>query len=148
VKQSHIPSHSVDDEYIREWLMLGPFFPDDLEGDSLVHIGGEASIEPGEGDSVTTADGRTLVWKRHESKGNVVDLYDLCATLGTEGDLREEICLCERTHQTINLTLKPAIIIEGTLLMLDDKTPHVAVIVQAVLPLNLTPPAPFLRKYR
>jgi hypothetical protein len=74
--------------------------------------------------------------------------YDLCATLGTEGDLREEICLCERTHQTINLTLKPAIIIEGTLLMLDDKTPHVAVIVQAVLPLNLTPPAPFLRKYR
>ncbi len=46
------PIHPVDGEYINEWLVLGPFFPDDLENDFLVDVGGEANIQPNEGDTV------------------------------------------------------------------------------------------------
>jgi len=69
-------THTIDGEYIREWLILGPFFPDDLHKDFLADAGGEASIEPKEGDTVTTADGKTLTWKRYESKGDIVNLLD------------------------------------------------------------------------
>ena len=47
-------THAVEGEYIKEWLVLGPFFPDDLETDFLADVGGEANIEPEEGDTVTT----------------------------------------------------------------------------------------------
>ena len=63
-----------------------------------------------------------------------VGAFDLYATFNTEGALREGVVLHEGKHQTVDLTLKPAISIEGTLLMLDDKTPHPAVVVQAVRP--------------
>lgn len=69
-------AHTIDGEYIREWLILGPFFPDDLDKDFLADAGGEADVEPKEGDAATTTDGRTLKWERYESKGNVVDLQD------------------------------------------------------------------------
>ena len=69
-------THKIDGEYIKEWLILGPFFPDDLDEDFLADTGGEANIEPKEGDAVTTTDGRTLTWKRYEARGNVVDLVD------------------------------------------------------------------------
>lgn len=36
------------DEYVKEWLVLGPFFPDDLETDFLADVGGEANMEPRE----------------------------------------------------------------------------------------------------
>jgi len=64
----------LSDEYIREWLVLGPFFPDDLDTDFLADMGGEANIEPKEGDIVTTADGTTLTWKRYKSKTDIIDL--------------------------------------------------------------------------
>ena len=35
-----------DGKYIREWLVLGPFFPDDLDRDFLADAGGEANIQP------------------------------------------------------------------------------------------------------
>jgi len=69
-------THTIDGEYIREWLVLGPFFPDDLGKDFLSDTGGEASIEPKEGDTVTTADGKTLTWKRYESGRDIVNLLD------------------------------------------------------------------------
>jgi len=47
-----VPIHPVDGEYIKEWLVLGPFFPDDLEKDFLIDVGGEANIQPKEGDTV------------------------------------------------------------------------------------------------
>jgi len=37
------PIHQLDGEYIREWLVLGPFFPDDLKRDFLANAGGEAN---------------------------------------------------------------------------------------------------------
>jgi len=58
--------------------------------------------------------------------------YDIAATNGEKGDWRLGIRLYEGEHQRLNLTLKEAISIEGTLLMLDDSTPHVAVPVQAI----------------
>jgi hypothetical protein len=62
----------------------------------------------------------------------VGDLYDLSATSGELGDWRYDIRLREG-EQRIDLTLKEAISIEGTIMMLDDTTPHVAVPVQAIV---------------
>jgi len=67
--------------------------------------------------------------------------YDLSATSEELGDWQFGIRLREGEQRMLSLTLKKAISIEGTLLMLDDKTPHVAVVVQAVLPLS-PPPQP------
>ena len=56
--------------------MLGPFFPNDIDTDFLADTGGEAAINPKEGDPVITADGTTLIWKRYTAKGNIIDLTD------------------------------------------------------------------------
>ena len=79
------PIHPIDGEYIREWLVLGPFFPDDLEKDFLADVGGEENIQPQEGDIVTTEDGRELTWQRYQTKENGIDISDTvgkhkCAT--------------------------------------------------------------------
>ena len=72
--QNEVPIHPVDGEYIREWLVLGPFFPDDLEKDFLVDVGDEANIEPKEGASVITAQGDTLRWKRYQTQSSLIAL--------------------------------------------------------------------------
>ena len=66
--QNGVPTHPVDGEYIKEWLVLGPFFPDDLEKDFLVDAGGEAKVDPKVGDTVTTSDGKTLTWNHTQPK--------------------------------------------------------------------------------
>ena len=73
-------THRTDGKYIREWLVLGPFFPDDLDRDFLAYEGGEASVKPRESDTITTEAGAKLAWKRHESKENVVDLLEAVGT--------------------------------------------------------------------
>ena len=72
--QKTVPIHTVDGEYIKEWLVLGPFFPNDLSTDFLVDVEGEANIHPQEGDTVATADGKTLTWKRYKSNSDIIDL--------------------------------------------------------------------------
>lgn len=68
----------------------------------------------------------------------VSGLYDLSATSGEKGNwqfgirLHDGMTPCHGESQTVDLTLKEAISIEGQLLMLDDSTPHVAVSVQAI----------------
>ena len=74
--QDVTPVHTIDGEFIREWLVLGPFFPDDLETDFLTDVGGEANVNPNEGDTVIRADGETLTWTRYTSERNFVDLAD------------------------------------------------------------------------
>ena len=59
-------------------------------------------------------------------------LYDLSAISDELGDWQLGIRLRGGKRRTINLTLKEAISIEGTILMLDDITPHVAIPVQAI----------------
>ena len=74
--QNTVPVHSMDGEWMNEWLVLGPFFPSDLEKDFLADVGGEANIHPQEGDTVTTEKGKTLTWKRYTARGNLVNLVD------------------------------------------------------------------------
>jgi len=59
-------------------------------------------------------------------------IYTLSAISGELGIWRLGIRLSEGERRKLNLTLKKSISIEGTLLMLDDATPHVAVPVQAI----------------
>jgi len=80
----------IDGEYIKEWLVLGPFFPDNLEKDFLAEVGGEANIVPKEGDTITTlsfhrnsdlametkAEEGTLTWKQYSSETNIISLLD------------------------------------------------------------------------
>jgi serine phosphatase RsbU (regulator of sigma subunit) len=72
--QIGIPAHQVDGEYLTEWLVLGPFFPNNLDKDFLVDVGGEENIEPKEGDTVLTIEGDTLTWKRHQTQQPIIDL--------------------------------------------------------------------------
>jgi len=75
--QFEIPIHPADGEYINEWLVLGPFFPDDLEKDFLVDAGGEANIDPTEGDTVIMEHGDTLTWRRHKTNRSILDLLNV-----------------------------------------------------------------------
>jgi len=63
-------------EYIREWLVLGPFFPSDLDADFLSQAGGEADINPREGETITTSDGKTMTWQRYKSGTKAIDLIN------------------------------------------------------------------------
>jgi ligand-binding sensor domain-containing protein len=66
----------VNNRYLTEWLILGPFSGKDLERDFLADVGGEANICPKEGDAVITPDGKRLIWRRYVSQEDFVDLID------------------------------------------------------------------------
>jgi len=72
-----VPINPVDGEYIKEWLVLGPFFPKDLEKDFLADASGEANIKPKGGDTIITAKGDTLKWKLHKSNQSIIDLLKM-----------------------------------------------------------------------
>ena len=72
--QDNIPTHPVDGTFIKEWLVLGPFFPEDLETDFLASANGEAFVNPKPGDTVTTAEGKTLTWAVYRSPETIVNL--------------------------------------------------------------------------
>ena len=66
----------VNGDCIREWLVIGPFFPRDPDTDFLAGVGGEANVDPREGDTFTTEDGRTLTWGRYNSRGDMIQIDD------------------------------------------------------------------------
>ena len=72
--QNNVPTHPVDGTFIKEWLVLGPFFPEDLETDFLASTNGEASANPKPGDTVTTVEGKTLTWTVYRTERNIIDL--------------------------------------------------------------------------
>ena len=72
--QDNVPTHPVDGTFIKEWLVLGPFFPEDLQTDFLASANGETLANPKPGDTVTTAEGETLTWTVYRTEGNIVDL--------------------------------------------------------------------------
>ena len=84
--QDSVPTHPVDGTFIREWLVLGPFFPEDLETDFLASTNGEAFVNPKPGDTLTTANGETLTWTVYRSQENIVNLLDAV------GNHREAVC--------------------------------------------------------
>ncbi len=67
------PIHSIRGEYIREWLVLGPF-PDDSAFGPLESVGGTENTRPQEGDTVTVPDGKRLTWTRFRSSGRIIEL--------------------------------------------------------------------------
>ena len=67
------PVHNVDGSFVREFLVLGPFPSKDIEMDFLADVGGEANIRPKEGDSLTTSDGKRLIWTRLNSNHDMVN---------------------------------------------------------------------------
>ena len=73
--QQNSPINLINGNYIREWLLLGPFYSNDLEKDFLESAGGEANVNPNEGDIFITSKGDTLKWKFVQSKRIIVDLY-------------------------------------------------------------------------
>lgn len=74
-------AHNIDGEYIRRWLVLGPFFPDRLDTDFLADIGGETDVNPRVGDAVNIPEGRTLTWKQHRSESDYINLQDVMRQL-------------------------------------------------------------------
>jgi len=85
-------------------------------------------------------DGEKISQVQADASGNyrivlfdqVRGLYDLFATSGENGALRLNLPLRLGESKTFNLTLAAAVSIQGTLMMLDDATPHVAVPVEAL----------------
>ncbi len=75
--QNEVPGHPVDGRFLKEWLLLGPFFPDDLEQDFLAAGGGEANINPRAGDTVITTQGATLRWKHHQTSQSIIDILNV-----------------------------------------------------------------------
>ena len=72
--QDSVPTHPVDGTFIKEWLVLGPFFPEDLETDFLASTNGEALANPKPGDTVAMAEGKMLTWAVYRTEGNIIDL--------------------------------------------------------------------------
>ena len=84
--QDNVPTHLVDGTFIKEWLVLGPFFSEDLETDFLASANGEISVNPKPGDTVTTAKGEILTWTVYHSQEDIVNLLDAV------GNHREAVC--------------------------------------------------------
>jgi hypothetical protein len=69
-------NYPPDGEYIKEWLLLGPFFPSSNRTRYfLMDVGGESGVHPQEGDTVTAPDGKPLLWKRFIAKGNSIPVF-------------------------------------------------------------------------
>jgi signal transduction histidine kinase/ligand-binding sensor domain-containing protein/DNA-binding response OmpR family regulator len=68
------PVNRVDETFVKEWLVLGPFPSRDIKTNLLPQIGEEANFRPKLGDQVTMPGGAALVWKRHVSKEDFVNL--------------------------------------------------------------------------
>ena len=84
--QDWVPTHPADGTFIKEWLVLGPFFPDDLETDFLASVDGEVLANPKPGDKVTIAGRRMLTWTVYRSDGKLINL------LHAVGNHQEAVC--------------------------------------------------------
>ena len=90
--QDSVPVHAVDEgDYVREWLVLGPFVSAELDTDFLAEVGGESGVRPKEGDAVTQPDGNTLVWRSYRSEEDYVPI--LGAVDGWEQATAYAFCL-------------------------------------------------------
>ncbi len=94
--QDNIPTHPVDGTFIKEWLVLGPFFPENLETDFLASVNGETSANPKPGDTMTTAEGETLTWTVYRTEGNIIDLQHAIGK--HEAAVCYAFCLLESDH--------------------------------------------------
>ena len=77
IAQQSFGVHPVNGDYFREWLVIGPFFPDDLAADFLADAGGETGVAPTAGDTVFTASGEPLIWQKYQTNSSVIDFFDM-----------------------------------------------------------------------
>ena len=122
--QNNIPTHPVDGTFIKEWLVLGPFFPEDLETDFLASANGEASVNPKPGDTVVTAEGETLTWTVHRSQENIVNLLDAV------GNHQEAVCYAFCLLES-NMAGDGEILVssdDGVVVFLNDQRVHTQIV--------------------
>jgi len=138
------PNHN-DGELIGDARLVEVEFPQ--PGEQVISTGLSGVITDGESQPIPNAsvrlekNGKKIVQTQTNASGSywlsisepVNGLYNLSATKGELGGWQLDLRLREGEHRNLNLTLEKAISIEGTLLMLDGKTPHVSVPVQAIL---------------
>ena len=122
--QDSVPTHPVDGTFIKEWLVLGPFFPEDLETDFLASANGEASVNPKPGDTVVTAEGETLTWTVHRSQENIVNLLDAL------GNHQEAVCYAFCLLES-NMAGDGEILVssdDGVVVFLNDQRVHTQIV--------------------
>jgi len=69
--------NQIDGNFIKDWLILGPFSGNDIDQDYLESVGGEANMNPEVGDNIKTVQGETLTWNLYRSQENIVDLLQV-----------------------------------------------------------------------
>ena len=122
--QDSVPTHPVDGTFIKEWLVLGPFFPEDLETDFLASANGEAAVNPKPGDTVVTAEGETLTWTVHRSQENIVNLLDAV------GNHQEAVCYAFCLLES-NMAGDGEILVgsdDGVVVFLNDQRVHTQIV--------------------
>ena len=58
--------NQMDGNFIKDWLMLGPFSGNDVDQDYLKNAGGKANV--------ASKAGQTLTWNLYPSQSDIVDL--------------------------------------------------------------------------
>ena len=74
--EMRMPWTRGDENYIRLWLVAGPF-PGNLGTECLSAQGGDASMQPTDGLEQKRADGTSVKWHPYKSWGDVVVFEDL-----------------------------------------------------------------------
>ncbi len=74
--QSLLPAQDgySQEDYLTDFLVLGPFDGRNIEIDHLGTPGEEAGIQPREGDTLKTDNGKNLAWKRYRAGLTTIDL--------------------------------------------------------------------------
>jgi ligand-binding sensor domain-containing protein/signal transduction histidine kinase len=82
IAQGSAPTHPVDGTYIRQWLVLGPIFLEDLAEDLekakdfLAGVEKKANFHTQVVDAITAQTGKPLTWEQHQSKTNTIALRE------------------------------------------------------------------------
>ena len=66
--------NQIDGNFIKDWLILGPFSGRNIDQDYLESVGGEANMNPEVGDNIKTVQGKILTWNLHRSQEDIVNL--------------------------------------------------------------------------
>jgi len=66
--------NQIDGNFIKDWLILGPFSGNNIDQDYLESVDGEANVNPEVGDTIKTAQGQTLTWNLYRSQEDIANL--------------------------------------------------------------------------
>jgi len=95
--QNSAPIHTIDGQYIKEWLILTPYLPDDLDAEFLAEMERRGDVYPKEGDAFTSSDGQIFTWKRYMAWTDAVKLHDV---LGQDYKGGNAFALCVLRSET------------------------------------------------